>query len=289
MGTVQFGTAYGISNANGQISAGMVKNILKAAHDVGIVVLDTAALYGTSEIVLGETLSPTDEFRIITKTLASPLDEISTNFVKEVEDQFCSSLEKLNRPKVDGLLVHHGKDLLKPGGMKLIDLLCSLRDKGLAKKIGVSVYDGEEIDAILGIFEPDIVQLPINIFDQRLIDSGHLEKLKAHQMEIHARSIFLQGALLMPLCDLPEYFTPVASKFRGLNDLSESTGLNKLELCLSFAHQLKQLDVILVGVTSETELREIHQSVGRALQQDIDFSGLEINDPNYVNPANWKI
>ena len=58
LGTVQFGTDYGISNKLGQTSADEVRKILEFAAGHGIRYLDTAPAYGTSEAVLGENLSP---------------------------------------------------------------------------------------------------------------------------------------------------------------------------------------------------------------------------------------
>ena len=101
------------------------------------------------------------------------------------------------RGNVYGLLAHHADDLLVPGGRRVFEEMQRLLEEGLVRKIGVSVYSGQQIDSILELYTPDIVQLPLNLFDQRLLESGHLEKLKRRGVEIHARSVFLQGLLLI--------------------------------------------------------------------------------------------
>lgn len=249
--------------------------------------LDTAALYGTSEQVIGRTLLPAHDFRIVTKTPVSADKEITDDHINEVERCFYTSLDNLQRSTIDGLLVHHGTDLLKTGGGRIIDLMRSLRDQGKVRKVGVSVYDGAEIDAILNLFAPDIIQLPINVFDQKLVESGHLEKLKERDVEVHARSLFLQGAALMPVDALPNHLAPMREAFELLENLSATTGFSKLALCLMFAQQTEGLDVALVGVTLVKELNEIVQAVDAIAGMENDFSKLAINDNRYVNPANW--
>ena len=73
------------------------------------------------------------------------------------------------------------------------------KNKKLINKIGVSVYDVDELEEIIDTHQIDIVQLPSNIFDQRFMKSGILARLKSLEVEIHARSTFLQGLLLRPL------------------------------------------------------------------------------------------
>jgi aryl-alcohol dehydrogenase-like predicted oxidoreductase len=287
LGTVQFGGEYGVFNARPRPQEQMVREILRYGFDAGIRVLDTASLYGNSEEVLGEALLPSHNFDFITKTKTFSEETITENHLRDIKHNFYSSLDKLKQSTITGLLAHSAKDLLKPGGKKIIELLQMFRQQGLVKKIGVSVYDSVEIDAVLDIFTPDIIQLPINLFDQKLIASGHLAKLKKHGVEIHARSLFLQGVALMEYADIPDYFLPVMDKFTSLNELVCSVKLSRLELCLLFAYQQKAIDVLLVGVTSLRDLREIVQAEKAIKDRNVDFSNLAINDPLYVNPTHW--
>src|SRR5262249_43348603 len=118
---------------------------------------------------------------------------------------FERSLLRLRQQNIYGLLIHDINFLLQTGGDAVWATLRSLQGQGLVEKIGVSVYTGQQIDAVLARFDPTLVQLPINILDQRLILDGHLKKLKARGVEIHARSIFLQGLLLMHPRDVPNH------------------------------------------------------------------------------------
>ncbi|MEW5995005.1 MAG: aldo/keto reductase, partial [Candidatus Zixiibacteriota bacterium] len=173
-----------MSNRLGRAPKSEVGRILDYAAASGIGLLDTAAAYGISEAVLGETLSPGHPFRIVTKTRPCHCAAVTAPEQKRVVETFHRSLRKLKQPRVYGLLVHNADDLLLPGGELLVDALHQLKAAGLVEKIGVSVYIGDQIDAVARIFTPDLVQLPVNLLDQRLIHGGHLTRLKQAGVEI---------------------------------------------------------------------------------------------------------
>jgi aryl-alcohol dehydrogenase-like predicted oxidoreductase len=203
LGTVQFGGDYGVSNPGGRTPPDEVARILALAEREDIGLLDTAALYGDSEAVLGGALRRGHKFRIVSKTLKFDAARISQADASALRAGFENSLRRLRQDRLYGLLVHAAADLLRPGGELLWAALNELKREGLVEKIGVSVYTGEDIEAILLRFRPDLVQLPLSVLDQRLIAGGQLARLKAQAVEIHARSIFLQGLLLMEDAELP--------------------------------------------------------------------------------------
>ena len=175
LGTAQFGHDYGVTNKNGRPIDAVVANILSDALKNEIGVIDTAPAYGDAETRLGELLPQNYECPIVTKTVVnSQLTRLDKDDVKNVRDRFLMSLRNLRRDAVYGLLVHLGSDVLLPGGERLIETLVALRDNGFVQKVGVSIYTADELDGILKIFTPEIVQLPLNIADQRLLQSGHL-------------------------------------------------------------------------------------------------------------------
>jgi len=290
LGTVQFGIDYGISNSAGKVEIAEVKNILSKAADAGLVVIDTASGYGNSEAVLGESFPPEHNFKIITKTPACGKPECGNDFVKNIDASFSASLKNMQQKNVYGILLHHGADALKPGGKIVLDHLNAYKKRKLCQKVGVSVYSVKELDGILDIFTPDIVQLPVNILDQRFIKSGQINKLKKLGVEIHARSLFLQGALLMDKASLPNYFSPVKNNFYAIYAEAEKIGISKLDICLLFALQQDELDALLVGVTSWQELSQIFESFERiSAIPKYDFSSLALDDEKYVNPSNWEV
>ena len=285
LGTAQFGLDYGISNSEGVTPLGEVREILAVAKRNNIRVIDTAAMYGSSEEVLGKTLPYGNDFDIVTKT--PRFNEVNTeNKAEFLEKTFRTSMKNLNRASVYGLLVHHADDLLGNSGNLIIEKMKELKEEGMVKKIGVSVYSSEQIDKILDRFDIDIIQLPINVLDQRLIISGHLAKLKKDGIEIHARSAFLQGLLLMEPTALPFYFDSIKPHLKQYRDSLHQYRLTPLQAALSFVAGIKEVDVVVCGVNNHLQLEELCGSL-----MSIDpamFSNFAIYDEDILNPSKWK-
>ncbi len=289
LGTVQFGLDYGVSNTRGRTSSGEVERILQFAQSENITVLDTAAQYGASEEVLGSCIGKFQQFDIVTKTPAFKKPKMSLEDAKHLQNVFADSLRKLGQEKVYGLLVHHADDLLVEGGQYLMDAMLELKALGLVSKIGASVYDGKQIDQILEQFEIDLIQVPINVFDQRLIANGKLAQLKAKGIEIHARSVFLQGLLLMPLERVDTYFEPLKQNIHHYQQYLAAHHLSLLQGALAFVSSCEEIDQVILGVCSLEELREILGAL-RSLPQDaLDFSGFFCQNEQMINPALWKL
>jgi aryl-alcohol dehydrogenase-like predicted oxidoreductase len=278
LGTVQFGLDYGISNQRGQVAADEVRNILDFANENNIETLDTASSYGNSEQILGEI--GVNNYQIVTKT--TPFK----NSVDEVIDNFLKSLENLNRNQVDGLLIHDINDIKNKRFDVLFENLDKLKQQGLVNKIGFSTYTPEQVDFLLENFDFDLIQVPFNVFDNRLIVGGQLKRLKNKGIEIHARSVFLQG-LLLDFRALSKYFLTWEEEFNDYQVVVKKSGLSLLEYALNFALNIEQLDKVLVGVNSINQLQEITQ----ASQNKIESTLLPfaINDIKLLNPGLWKI
>jgi aryl-alcohol dehydrogenase-like predicted oxidoreductase len=278
---------YGISNMHGRTAKDELSKILQFAFKNKVDLIDTASSYGSSENVLGEVITD-DNWRFVTKTPHFSDDCIRGAHVKQLKELFNQSLSNLGQKTMYGLLLHSCNDLLKPGGAALFQEMQRLKSIGAVKKIGVSVYNGEQIEAILDKFDIDLIQLPISILDQRLFVGGWLEKLKNNNIEIHARSVFLQGLLLMPLKSIPSYFLPVKEKIEMFSKFAEEMSLSKLELALGYVSSIHEIDQVLVGVNTVSQLKEVVQAAQVKIDP-MDFIENSINDPAYVNPSLWKI
>jgi len=276
LGTVQFGLDYGITNHGGQVAIDEVKDILDYAKTNNIDTLDTAARYGNSEQVLGEV--GVNNYRIITKT--TPLK----NGVDRVIKGFYQSLDNLNIGQVDGLLIHNIDDVKDRRFGDLFHKLNELKEEGLINKIGFSTYTPDQVDFLLENFDFDLIQVPFNVFDTRLIEGGQLQALKKKNIEIHARSIFLQGVLL-DFDNLSSYFSKWKKQFDKYQSTVEKSGLSLLEYALNFTLNVQEIDKILVGVNSADQLKEIVQ----AKKKQSSLSAFPIDDIALLNPGLWKV
>lgn len=287
IGTVQFGMDYGISNREGQTPPDEVRKILDMAAAQGVRVLDTASLYGTSETVLGKTLRPDHVFDIVTKTPAFGTAAISDSDAQRLEQAFLQSLENMRQSHVYGLLMHNADDLLVEGGELLMEKMSLLKQRGLVKKVGASIYSGEQVDRLMEKYEMDLVQLPVNVLDQRLLTGGQLGRLKRRGVEVHARSIFLQGVLLMQAKDLSVHFESIRAHIASYHAYLIGHGLSLLEAALGFVAGLKEVDVAVCGINTCRQFDEII-AMAKPLSVSVSLENFAIDDPAILNPSQWK-
>ena len=280
LGTVQLGLPYGVTNRRGQPPAVEARRVLETAAECGIDLIDTAPAYGAAENVVGEALRAGLTFRIVTKTAAGAASPAA------LRDTFHRSLELLGAGRVHGLLLHHCADALAPGGEALIQEMQALQRAGLVERIGVSVYDAAELDAVMKLFTPQIVQLPLSIADQRLARSGHLAKLAALGIEIHARSVFLQGLLVEPDPDFPREVARHRATFTALREGLRGAGSTPLEGALAYVASQPEVHAAIVGVAGRDELLEIAAASKRRVT--FDFSRYALEDPAALNPGRWS-
>lgn len=282
LGTVQFGMNYGIANATGRVTNDVVRLILKKAFDLGIDTLDTAVAYGDCESILGE--QGVESCRVISKLQEIPDD--CTDVEEWVFTQVKSSLKRLRLQKLHGLLLHRPGQLFHTLGPELYNALQMLKKKGLVNKVGVSIYDASELTAIWPNYTFDLVQAPLNILDRRFIDSGWAFKLKNAGVEIHTRSAFLQGLLLIPSHKRPAQFKPWQAIWDEWDRWLSVTGYSPLQACLRYVVGVDYIDRVIVGVDSIQQFDEIVQSATGSLESLPVFEVL--SDDRLLNPATWS-
>lgn len=288
LGTVQFGLTYGVTNDIGRVPQDEVSAILDLAARNRVEMLDTAPSYGDAEAVLGRVLPRPSPVRIVTKTpMTAGLDPDGA--ADRVRAGLHQSLRDLNQPAVDAVLVHAVEDLLGSAGAAIWAALRVMRDQGLVRHLGVSAYTGAEIDAVLDRYAIDLIQVPFNALDQRLVTSGHLQRLADLGVEIHARSIFLQG-LLVCTGPLPKICPPEVCDHLGrLRHAWEEAGLSPLAGALSVAIHQPEVSVTLVGVTRKTDLIEVLAAFDRVALFPPPFSGsrFDLSDHWIIDPRCW--
>ena len=276
LGTVQFGLDYGLTNHSGQVQIEEIKSILRFAKSKNIHLIDTASSYGNCEEVLGS-VGITD-FQVITKTSSLKRS------VNEVIDNFYKCLNNLNIDQVDGLLIHDFNDVENEHFDLLYKKLIELQQQGYLRKIGFSAYTPEQVDFLLRNFDFELIQVPFNVFDNRLIKGGQLQALNNKDIEVHVRSVFLQG-LLLDFNNLSNYFLTWEKQFVDYQNLVESKGLSLIEFALNYVLSVPEIDKVLVGVNNEKQLIEI---VNATKKQAITNAFI-IDDLNLLNPSRWKV
>ena len=281
LGTANFGLPYGVSNESGQISADSVADILQFAMQVGISCLDTAIAYGDSQKVLGSI--GLRDWRVISKisSLEPDCKDISGYVGRQIEKMF----EDLQVKSIDTVLVHNAQDLIGQNGDQIFLELQKIMQNSLINKIGVSIYNPGDIATISSRYPVDVVQAPLNILDNRIESSGWLWQLSELEVEVHARSIFLQGLLVSRQLQKTALFKQWCETFKRWNDFSDASGRSDLANCVGHVKSFDQVSQIVVGVDSATQLCEIVDAFSSPAQK---VDGLEFEvDQKLIDPSMW--
>jgi hypothetical protein len=283
IGTAQFGTSYGIANGGGQVPRTEVDNILSYALAQGIASLDTAVGYGESEAILGDI--GVGQFDVVTKLPPMPADVVDIK--KWVADQVSGCLARLKQESLYGLLLHRSHDLQGAAGSVLADELSTLKKQGCVEKIGVSIYNPSKLESVVKVLELDLIQAPLNLVDRRLVTSGWLDRLKQLKVEVHTRSAFLQGLLLMPRGSIPSQFERWAGLWDSWAEFLQTQNVSPLAACLSYPLAQPQVDRVVVGVDSLAQLKAL---VDAATQPPIayDCNFMSSDDEQLINPSRWS-
>ena len=283
LGTAQFGMRYGISTVSGKVSQEGGNAILKYAASAGVDTIDTAMAYGDSEQALGNL--GVEGFNVVTKLPEIPehIADVEGWVIRAVKD----SIFRLGVASLYGLLLHRPGQLSEPKGVKILSALRLLKELGIVENLGVSVSAPSEFDALFDIYDFDVVQCPFNLVDRRLSNSGWLKKLNTAGVEIHTRSSFLQGLLLMPRHSIP-------IKFKAWNILWDdwdrwlcANKASPLDACISYVLSFPEITRVIVGVETQSQLAEI---IGAASGTSINsYPDISSDDTELINPANWNI
>lgn len=299
LGTAQLGMNYGIANKTGQPSPSSARRILELANQNGVELLDTASGYGESETIIGRYIRTVREtgqnqpFQIVTK-IPDPFEEEVQSAAEArtgMREQVLRSMERLNLPCLDYCLLHSPKSMFTQDGL-VVEWLKELKQDGLIGKVGISVYTPEDVKRYLELDGLDVIQVPLNIMDTRLLRSGLLADLGARKIEIHVRSVFLQGLLLMSPDEIPPYLQKAVPYIRQLQALASELQLTYAELCLVYVRDLKEVGRIVVGCETENQLREHIEAMRlpklpQGVRDDIQRMFSQISD-DILNPSSWR-
>ncbi|MBI96479.1 hypothetical protein CL656_04980 [bacterium] len=257
LGTAQFGLKYGVTNKNDKIDISQIKSILDTSYLSNIKFLDTAIEYGDSEINIGRLKSKKHKFNITSKIYIKKEQLIERDIHKTWDNMLKTSLLNLKINQFDSYFLHNPDILVQKNGKVVLNWLSSILERKLTKRVGLSIYSSDILHQIpLNNFQ--IVQLPLSIYDQRLIEDGTIELLKNRKIAIHARSIFLQGLILTSVNDWPSFFSKEFSEHHiKFSSRVNKIGSSLLESVFRFIERQKDIEAFIIGISSLKELKEL--------------------------------
>ena len=254
LGTANFSNPYGVKKT--LVSKKQASHILNYFFINGGKSIDTAdsKKYGSSEITLGK--NNVKKFLIHTKISNIPND--SSKIENYINKSINDSLKRLKLTKLNGIFLHSEEDLLSKNKKIIFDTLVKAKKRGLISKIGVSFYNFENLKKIISLFKIDMVQVPFNLFDRRLNQKNLINNLKKKNIEIHIRSIFLQGVLLSNFKNNKKNKN-FKYLFEKLEKWLIQNNKTKLEASLDLVANEKFIDKIIVGVDNLNQLKQVMQ------------------------------
>ena len=282
LGGAQLGLPYGILNGGETLSREEVARILDTAVDHGIDSIDTAIAYGQSESIIGETSQ--NRFNIISKLPPLPVD--ISNVSEWVHSQVQGSLSRLKCTSLDALLLHRPQDLTGAQGAELYAAIGSLMAEKMIHRFGVSIYSPEDLEGIIGTFDIHVVQAPLNVFDRRILVVTN--QLSALNIEVHVRSVFLQGVLIANPINRPQRFEPWSEHFALFDEWVRSSVVSAMACCMGFALQQPGIAKLVIGTTSAESLDEIMNSIPNSVLEaptHLQSSVEQLIDPRFWNAA----
>lgn len=282
LGTAQFGMNYGINNATGKIQKFEVFEILNYAFQNGIKFLDTAPVYGDAHKIIGEFHNEHTQirFKVITKIPANypigNLEELVDNFLLE-----------MNVDSIEVLHFHSIKDYTSSDEYAIDRIFSDLKLSRKVKSFGVSIYDNSEAE-LLNRAHIDVVQLPFNLLDNINQRGKLMDELKQRKIEVHTRSVFLQGLLFKDSIDSP--ILELIPYLEIVEEILKEYSLSKEGLALQYCLSQENIDHILIGVDSLLHLKtNLINSVNPLPPKLMQRIGqIMVKKKELLNPVNWK-
>lgn len=277
------GLPYGINNSAGKISFENSCQILAKAFDLGIVTLDTAEAYGDAHRVIGEfhKANPKFKFDVITK-IPHDIDNVK---IEERIEMYCQELH------VDSIevLMFHSFDSYKYN-QHLLAILSTIKNKGLIKNIGVSVYTNEQIESLLQDDAVSVVQMPFNLLDNESIRGELMQKLREKGKKIHTRSAFLQGLFFKDGLSTNLVTQQLSNQLLDIRKLASEENISISALALGYCLSQKNIDQVLIGVDSIEHLIDNVNAAGYQIRKELTekINLIRVENTDLLNPSLWN-
>lgn len=279
LGTAQFGLNYGLNKK--KVNIKNIREIIKSLNNNKIKKIDTAILYGESEKILGS-------FFLKRWNVTTKIPEYKTLYGSPEEwtkSQINKSLNLLKIKKLHGVLFHNPDDLFNDNGKRIYKELQRLKKKGFIKKIGISIYNYNKLNKIIKLFKIDIIQAPFNIIDRRLLKSSLMKLQKQKKIELHVRSIFLQGLLLKNLKYKNKKFISYRNIWNSLHNWLSKNRYDIIDVCINDCLKYN-FNTIVIGFENLNQLKRVINY--KKIHKLTLPNNLSSTDVNLINPAKWN-
>ncbi len=279
LGTAQFCTGDS-GPPRGRSPEAEVREMLAASARAGLGFLDAGAASARAELTLGAQMPRPMSMHLLVKSVRGDRGP------DVVEDEARASLARMGASNARAIVVQTASDLFTNGGAALWERLKLLRDEGLFEQVGVSVYASDDPVGLARRFKPDLIQAPASLLDQRLLLDGSLMTVKEMGVEVHLRSIFLNGLVFLPPDRVPAQLKGAAGRLSRARRMIAEGRSDPLQAALGFALSRPEADAVIVGASTLSELTAVIAAAASP-PPDLDWDEMAIDDPIALDPRSW--
>jgi hypothetical protein len=286
VGTAQFNSLYGINNNKKKLTINEFQELCIFMKKIGLRAFDSAESYNKSHINIKKFYG--SDAQIISKILFDPNIKKKNQEIY-VDKKIFKILKEIKEKSIYGILIHNPNIYKSKNFLVFYNQLLKLKKKNIIKKIGFSIYKIKDVEYVIKNFKFNILQFPINLFDQRLLKKKIIEKLKKNKIELHIRSIFLQGLLLTPTDKLKKYFLKWKKHFLFLDKFLFKNKISRIQAIIVFLKNINFYKKIVIGIDNRIQLYEFINMYKKIRTiKKVNFKKLSINDEKLILPYLWK-
>jgi aryl-alcohol dehydrogenase-like predicted oxidoreductase len=257
-----------------------VRDMLLSAGRAGLGVLDAGQAQPVAEQMLGVQMPRPAPFHVLVRSVRGDRGPDA------VEAEVRATLARLRLTKARAVVVQSAADLFAASGLSLWHRLKKLRDEGLFDRVGVSAYASDDPAGLARRFRPDLIQAPASLLDQRLLLDGSLMAVREMGIEVHLRSIFLNGLLFLPPDRVPAQLKGAAGRLSRARRMIAEGRSDPLQAALGFALSRPEADAVIVGASTAAELAAVIAAASSP-PPDLDWDEMAIDDPVALDPRRW--
>ena len=288
MGAAALAQPYGIANPQSSLSPAETDDLLTAAWSRGIRFIDTASAYGEAEIRIGKWSNRTgNHFRTIGK-LPTMRDIPNAEIRSTVQTHIEATCRSMRIERLEGYLIHDPDDFARPHVREALE---EFQETGKFGYFGLSIYKPDEAITALTFSDVGAFQIPINIFDNRLTESGLSKKCENNDILLFLRSVFLQGLIFRNPNTLPDFFRPILPKLHGFRSLSKEAGVSLSHLALAYVLQTVRTAKVIVGCRNVSHIEELSDIIEAAPVNNEMINRMRVlgseMDAEMIDPRLW--
>jgi D-threo-aldose 1-dehydrogenase len=248
-----------------------MRSLLQTAADAGVRLV-ACRPQGDQERLLGQAWPFPSPFSVSVRAVAL------SEGLDRVEARARRSLERMGLPRGDVLLASGAGDLAGAEGRALWDRMQALKDRGLFRRIGflATMEDGPTL--LARRFQPDVVQIPCNILDQRAVTEGVLSDLAGLGVDVHVSSVFARGLLFATRETLPAHLQGHGVALSRTRRRLAEARIDPMQAALAFCLGLPPVAAVIASVASAAEMRAV-LAAAHTPSPDLDWATLALEEP----------